>query len=170
MLFLHPARRRFGLEARALARERLAPGLFPLPADGALRPGVPALGPVAERIAVPWLLDADRRQAKLRPQRLRALHEFLLGQRQWRHRAFHGGVDQKLRAKPAIAILRALHAAVIGRDVYVLDRIAAIADRPHHRVEIVRIDVLAHRNENLARDRVEASRPMEAAPHLGARR
>src|SRR5882724_631200 len=168
-LFLHPARRRLRLEACALTRERLAPGLFPLAADRALRPGVPALGPIAERIAVPGLLDADRRQAKLRPQRLGALHELLLGQRQRRHRAFHGGIDQELEAKSAVAVLRALHAAVIGRDVHVLDRIAAIADRPHHSVEIVRIDVLAHRDEDLARDRVEAAGAMQPAPDFRAR-
>src|SRR5262245_3065374 len=169
-LFLHFAGGRLRLEAGALARERLAPGLLPLATDRALRPRIPALGPVAERIAVPGLLDGDRRQPKLRPQGLRAFHELLLGQSERRHRALHGGVDQELGAKPAVAILRALHTTVIGRDVHVLDRIAAIADRPHHGVEIVGIDVLAHRDENLAGDGVEATRPVQPAPHFGARR
>src|SRR5262249_37087806 len=99
VLLLHFTRRRLGLEAPALARGRLTPGLFPLPAHRARGPRLPALGPVAERIAMPRLLDRDRRQPKLRPQCLRALHELLLGQSERRHRPLHGGVDQELRAK-----------------------------------------------------------------------
>src|SRR5262249_7667887 len=68
-LFLPLARGRLRLEACALAREGLAPGLLPLAAHRALRPHIPAFGPVAERIAMPWLLDGDRRQPKLHPQR-----------------------------------------------------------------------------------------------------
>src|SRR3977135_2205635 len=114
---LNLPRRCLRLQAPALAFERFLAGLLPRPLDGAFRPDIPALDPVPERIAVPGLLECDRRQTELRPQRMCLFHEFLLGQRERRHRALEGGIDQELRAKSTAGILRALHAAMAGRDI-----------------------------------------------------
>src|SRR5882672_2887220 len=68
-----------------------------VPFDRALRRLVPLRQPVAERIAEPRRLRAQLRQPELLPDFLCALHVFLLRQREGRHVAFHGRVDQKRR-------------------------------------------------------------------------
>src|SRR5206468_7209379 len=65
--------------------------------DGALRRLVPLWQPVAERVAEPRRLRAQLRKPKLLPDFLRTLHVFLLRQRERRHVAFHGRVDEQRR-------------------------------------------------------------------------
>src|SRR5439155_6123785 len=71
------AHRRFRPQPGARPGERLLAGVLPGPAHGARSINIPALDPVAERLAVPWRLETDRRQVELLPERQRALHEFL---------------------------------------------------------------------------------------------
>src|SRR6516225_8957754 len=63
-----------------------------VPRDRALSCRVPGREPVTERITEPRRLRAQRLEAELVPDRLRALHIGLLGQRERRHVALHGGV------------------------------------------------------------------------------
>ena len=50
--------------------------------------------PLAERVAEPWRLGLELRQAELLPNHLGALHIFALGQRDRREVLFQSGVDQ----------------------------------------------------------------------------
>src|SRR3974377_807471 len=61
----------------------------------ALRRLVPLRQPIAERIAEPGRLRAQRSHTELLPDCLGTLHVFLFGQRQRRHIALHGGVHQQ---------------------------------------------------------------------------
>ena len=56
------------------------------------------------------------------PDGTRVLHVGTRGQRQRRHRAFAGGVDEQARIGIPRPVLRALHAAAVGHERNVLDR------------------------------------------------
>src|SRR5262245_8254772 len=72
---LHVAHRCLRPHAAAAACESVGSVHLPLTIDGAAREGLPVIGPVAERITVPWRLRRDRRKLQLLPDRTRALHE-----------------------------------------------------------------------------------------------
>src|ERR1700741_327315 len=67
------------------------------PFDRALRRLVPLRQPVAQRIAEPGGLRAKLGQSQLLPDFPRALHVLFLRQRERRHVAFHGRVDEERR-------------------------------------------------------------------------
>src|SRR5260221_12014447 len=71
----HRADRSFGDDAAAAAGDDFGPRLFPFPLDRALRPFLPILAPIAERIAVPGRLRRKLRQAELLPDRLGTIPE-----------------------------------------------------------------------------------------------
>ena len=54
-------------QSAALARKRLAAGLLPVAGGGAAREGLPAVGPVAERVAVPRRLHVERLAGRAPP-------------------------------------------------------------------------------------------------------
>src|SRR5207245_56688 len=93
----------FRSEAAAAARERVQAVFLPFAGDSIARKAIPSLAPVSQRIAVPGLLDAQRRQVQFLPNFQRPFHELALRQSQWRHGMFqrrvndHGGF-QVLRA------------------------------------------------------------------------
>src|SRR6266850_4000103 len=138
--------------------------------DGALRRFVPLRQPVAERIPEPRRLRSQLRQAELLPDFPGALHVFALGQRERRHVAFHRSVHQERRVLflPVLA-LGAVALAAMRQRLHVLERIHAICHRPQERVGVVRIDVVAHRDCDLAHVALEEGRAAQRAPHLGAR-
>src|SRR5882757_9426815 len=74
LLPLHITHRRLRPHAAAAAREGLEAIDLPLAPDGAAREGLPIVGPIAERIAVPGRLRRDRRELELLPDRACALH------------------------------------------------------------------------------------------------
>ena len=57
----------------------------------------------------------------------------------------------------------------IGRDVHVVDRIGAIGERPEDRVGVARVDVLAHRDADLAAVGQQRGSAVQRAPDFGAR-
>src|SRR6266567_1115578 len=67
VLLLDRLHRRLGFQALAFACERFQPGLLPVAGHRALLEQVPALAPVAQRVAVSRRIDGQRRQAELVP-------------------------------------------------------------------------------------------------------
>ena len=61
-------------------------------------------------------------------------------------------------------------ARAVGRNVHVLGRIGPIGERPQHRVGVGRVDVLTHRDADLAAVRAQGRSAVQRTPHLGARR
>src|SRR6266581_5257753 len=119
--------------------------------DGALRRFVPLRQPVAERIPEPRRLRVELRQAELLPDFPRALHVFALGQRERRHVALHRGVHEERGILfPAVLALGAVALAAVRQRLHVLERVHAVCHRPLERVGVVRIDVVAHRDCDLA--------------------
>ena len=53
--------------------------------------------------------------------------------------------------------------------MHVLDGVRAVGERPHHRVGVVRIDILADRNDDLAAVRLLRRRALQAAPDFRPR-
>src|SRR5262245_6465975 len=94
------------------------------PVDGALRRFVPLRQPVAERVAEPRRLGPELRQPQLLPDLFRALHVFLLRQRERRHVALHGRIHQQSRVLllPVLA-LGAVALAAVPQGLHVLDRV-----------------------------------------------
>src|SRR5262249_52373918 len=78
--------------AAALAAERLAAGELPIAGGGAARKRLPAVGPIAQAVAVPGRLDVERVEVEFLPQRARVLHVFARRQGERRHRIFARGV------------------------------------------------------------------------------
>src|SRR6266849_8907371 len=119
--------------------------------DGALRRLVPLRQPVAERIPEPRRLRAELRQAELLPDFPGTLHVFALGQRERRHVALHRGVHQQRRVLIlAVLALGAVDLAAVRQRLHVLERIHAVGHRPQERVGVVRVDVVRHRDRDLA--------------------
>ena len=126
--------------------------------------------PVAERIAEPRRLRAQRFEAELVPDRLGALHVFLLRQRQRRHVALHGRIHQQRRILFAVVLaLGPVALAAVRHDLHVLDRVHAIGHRPQQRIGVVGGDVLVDRDADLAAIALEEGGAIERAPDLGAR-
>src|SRR4051812_12815597 len=163
---------RRGMPAASLARPELCLGLdafspllladaavlLPAAFDRALRGVVPLRQPVAERVAVPGRLRTQLRQSELLPDGLRALHVLLLRQRERRHVALHRRVDEQRRVLlVAVLALRAVALAAVRQCLHVLARIHAVRHGPEDRVRVVRIDVVADRDRDLAHVALEES-------------
>jgi len=58
----------------------------------------------------------------------------------------------------------------VRRNMHIRARIGAIGERPEHRVGIVGIDILAHRDDIFADVGLQARGPCKRAPDFGARR
>src|SRR3954447_19751054 len=86
LLLLHVAHRSLGPHAAAAAREGVSAVDLPIASDRTAREGLPVVGPVTERIAVPWRLWRDRRELQFLPDRARALHELAPRQSERRRR------------------------------------------------------------------------------------
>ena len=65
--------------------------------------------------------------------------------------------------------MRALHAAAVGHQMHVLDRIGAVGERPQHRVHARGIDILADRDDDLSAVGLQGGGAMQRAPHFAAR-
>ena len=59
--------------------------------------------------------------------------------------------------------------AAMGQRLDVIDRIAAIGQRPEQRVGVVRVDIVIDRDADLAAIAFEAGRAVKRPPDLGAR-
>src|SRR3974390_3364541 len=131
---------------------------------------VPLRQPVAQRIAEPRRLRPQRREAELLPDRPRALHVFLLRQRQRRQVAFHGGVHEHGRIFFLVVLtLGAVTLPAMRHQLYVLDRVHPVGHGPEQRVGIVDVDILVDGDAYLAAITLEECGAFERAPDLGAR-
>ena len=61
-------------------------------------------------------------------------------------------------------------ARAMRHDMHVFGRIGSIGDRPENRVGVGRIDVVAHRDADLAAVGAQRGRALQGAPHFRARR
>src|SRR5713101_1576332 len=138
--------------------------------DGALRRLVPLREPVAEGVAEPGRLRPQLRQAELFPDLLRALHVFLFRQRKRRHVSFHGRVHvERGILFVSVLALGAMALAAVRQRLHVLERVHAVRHGPQERVGVVRVDVVRHRDGDLAHVALEEGRAAQRAPYLGAR-
>src|SRR3974390_3269847 len=143
------SRRSLWCQPAASPLERFVSAFLPAAFDCAARVSVIELVPVAERVTVPGRLRGDWRKVELLPQRERALHEFTLRQGERRHVLLERGVDQD-GGVLALVRFRAVPGGAIGHDLHVDAGIRAVGERPEDGVDVRWIDVLAHRDADLA--------------------
>ena len=107
------------------------------------------------------------------------LHELALGQRDGRERLLEDGVDEhagvggrgveKLPGRDQVALVLERRRVALDpprQDQHVLVGLGAVADGPPHRVEVVRVDVVVHRDGNLADAVLVVGDAVEGAPHV----
>ena len=167
----HFARRCLGLEAGALARERLDAVLFPL----ALRARAARSAPSARssrracsRATAAFSVSGGSSSSS-QIACARSMYSFV-GSASGAIGCFCVASISIVDSEPAGPYCEPCTPPRYGGMLHVLDRIRAIRERPEDRVGALRIDVLAHRDHDLAALGTQARGAVQAAPDLRARR